>query len=508
MVSEFTRRQLGVGLGCLALRCLFRLAYMRDGSPSTPSTNMTRYVPDEIWEQIFLSLKPTLDDADGADYSSLVAVCLTCRRFQRIAQPLLYHTVICPAEKDGTFEKLTRALVANPQLGENVRAYKADDARRCDESFSVSTLNMPPEFLEVCEEYQWDRWFFTNATFCLASMPNLGFLDFEFYGMAPMLPWMLSGRLDVEFDHEELLLRRKHNADVMATNDKIFTHFGFRNLKELRLDCGGGQARAMAELEPIFLHPGLETLRLRGIDLVGFVASQMQWPEIASNIQVLDLDGCLFDGQGIECVLQRFPKLTGLTIRHADPLLDLASSNNHDDTWVIDLNKIGRLLRMYGESLVQLCVDTIDVEYSETVGSLGSLRGLLSLRHLDVSRDELTGDSFNTDPPKPGSLSLRDVLPMSLETVRFSLFPDSLLPPSVESRWEKLRNELYELLAGGEFPYLRDVILWAASVDLGVVKQKFEGWDSSVAELDFIAIEEDDCAPGCSIILSKSPSCI
>lgn len=483
---------------------------------------MATNFPDEIWQQIFQSLQPATDDTDVPDYSGLVAVCLTCRRFGRIAQPLLYHTVICSAVKAGAFDRLTRALVTNPPLGKDVRAYKADEWHLCTANFSTSTLDMPPDFAEACEEYIWDKWFFTNAAFCLASMPNLVSLDYRFFDTAPMLAWMLSGRLDVDYDHDEQSLGRKHmssgngNADeashegVMAPSDKTFANFGFPSLKELRLESGGNQTTEITVLEPILLHPGIETLGLRCIGWSGRTARRMQWPEFTSTVQALELDDCFFDAQGIENLLQRFPRLACLTIHHADPEIFLSNNafgyDGGDDEWTIDLDQIGQSLRRYGGNLVKLCFDTNGHEYSGTDGRLGSLQSLHSLRHLDAVQEELLGESAYENPSPPGSLNLRDVLPRSLETLRLSLYPVPYLShqSAVDARWGKFRNELYQLLAGGEFPNLRKVVFWDRYILSKELRQIFEGWDSSVAEVHFNE-RKNSSDPGCGVTLSRAP---
>jgi hypothetical protein len=167
-------------------------------------------VPDEIWCQIFAHLQGVLGDkewhvygsqADTSGFASLISLCLTCRRLRLLAQPLLYRTVLLEGsdEDDARFEMFGSALLSNPQLGSNIRTFTAMDKEfRSENLYEIASdrLNLQPRLVEICRYNGANRWACSNAAYCLAFMPNLELLDLT-RGSYPMLPWMLSGRLDM-----------------------------------------------------------------------------------------------------------------------------------------------------------------------------------------------------------------------------------------------------------------------------------------------------------------------
>ncbi|KAI5459484.1 hypothetical protein BGZ63DRAFT_426752 [Mariannaea sp. PMI_226] len=306
---------------------------------------------------------------DTSGIVCLFSLCLTCRRFQRIAQPLLYQVALLEGQdnEDKVFHNFLRALVANVQLGGIAHVLTAF----CHDFYGPGLYNtarrlqsLPPKLLEV-------------------------------------------------FD-------RDGDAETFLFGDnKTVSSFGFPHLKELRLKTVPNDgAYDIGDMEPILLHPGIETLRLLGIAWVGVKAQEMQWREIPSSVRILELHDCLFDAAGIEDVLLRFPKLESLTIHHGSPSRAMYTELE----WDVKMDEIGDVLRRHGKNLVQLSVHTD--EHGESMNALGSLQSLHKLRHLKVLPAQLIVSLFGyRDLQNPETDQLMDYLPRSLETLYFFYGP-------------------------------------------------------------------------------------
>jgi hypothetical protein len=437
-------------------------------------------IPDEIWQQIFTHFQGTFDDGDDSGYASLITLGLTCRRFQRIAQFSLYHTVVVKNMRVH-FTKISEAIIANPKLGNLIRTltikdnYFEEDMANSYESFYEFTKdrsNLPANFKKIYESADCpDVVIFNYVIFCHAFMSNLESLHLKFSN-TPLLAWVLSGRPDIEFDEDCSLKRMRPTTDeeapgaAITTNPDAFSNFGFPQLKELRLVSDNADSTDIAELEPILLHPGIEKLCLSRLFWSEVTLTNMQWSEISSSIRVLELNECILDAQGTKNMLQRFPKLQSLTLSYAEveEFLDNYNADFEDDL-AINLDEIGQSLREYGKDLVELSINIHDQSMVGIDGSLGSLRSLHSLRRLSVSAFDLCWRSNEKDSVVA---DLCESLPRSLQIL--DLYCTHWRYSSTE-RPDKIHQEFYEMFASAEFPNIHKARVFGIEMDSEAFKQ-------------------------------------
>ncbi|KAF5011745.1 hypothetical protein FDECE_2156 [Fusarium decemcellulare] len=138
----------------------------------------------------------------------------------------------------------------------------------------------------------------------------------------------------------------------------------------------------------------------------------------------------------------------------------------------VDLDEFGNALRELGDNLVELDLRTEEFRFQWDIdGAIGSLRSLKSLRHLTMFRENLP---WSEDEPDDG-IRLAEALPPLLETLEL-FAPMRLGSPPADFPYN-VKDEIYDLITGGDFPNLRKLVLWRwacradPEFELGI-----EGW--------------------------------
>lgn len=91
-------------------------------------------MPDEICWEIFAQVKYHLLEhqctVSPTLHKGLVSISRTCKRFHRLAKPLIYRTIAIEAfdDREERFVQLARALVSNSQLGHDIRTIILKDS--------------------------------------------------------------------------------------------------------------------------------------------------------------------------------------------------------------------------------------------------------------------------------------------------------------------------------------------------------------------------------------------
>ncbi|KAM0561945.1 hypothetical protein ACHAPJ_002386 [Fusarium lateritium] len=484
-------------------------------------------LPDEIWHQIFAELEDYMPLKDWIMYGShlqhkgpaaLRNLSLVNRRLQRIAQPLLYRTILLEGREteDASQALLLRTLVKDPQFGEQVRVASFTDNSAftwdLDEDLvdggikklmldALRTFDLPSA-LKRHLRASLASYKVSSAALSIACMSQLQFLDCTLHDDRSRLPWILSGSLGLE---QNILENIRTDSDVDNVSDHedgnddddkqqlqsipkdTCANYGFPHLTEVRLRTSSSDNGVTSAwvIEPILLHPTLKRLRTLGIDWSVSEIHNLKWPNHRSNLEYLDLKESIIDHAGLESVLTRCPKLKGLSIQLAD------GGREHwpeYDYWTVDLELFRRALQEYGRGLEEF--DLLINGYNSMhpiddgrIGRLGPLRELSNLRHLKVTMAELLDD-----PELPGEeehLTFSEALPLSLETLYLHWDDRYFSAEYYKIRRQGINEEVHNFLLENEHPNLREVtfercynesekeIEWP-------IELKVEGWDVDV----------------------------
>ncbi|KAL4724377.1 hypothetical protein ACLX1H_008991 [Fusarium chlamydosporum] len=471
-------------------------------------------LPDEIWEQIFANFEDYMPLKNwwmyGAQlkhqrHRTLYSLSLVSHHFQRVAYSFLYRTLLL---EGGDYEArvhmlLLRTLSEDPLLGQHVRNVSFDDStgspRRMSSTLTgtpvdsilkagLESLNLQPAVAKRLETSILDGCGF--GTLAIAYMPQLEFVDCSLNHNQSPLPLMLSGRLGVEHgllrqpDREE-----KNNEDAHDDDDRINeknapisiesmpTDYSFPNLTEVRIRAGSSESISpILVIEPILLHPTLKRLRTFGIDWSGDAGKQLEWHDRVSNLQYLDLKESIIDAAGLRSVLSRCPNLEGLSIQMAGWHRE---GYREDDSWIVNLDDFGNVLRQFGQGLGEFDIHTLDYKLNHaTDGRLGSFQALSSLKHLKLDKQDFLGTVRDLgEDIGPLALRFNESLPPSLETLYLHW-------SSYEHRRQIVNEEIHALIIGNELPNLRQIQVeryynktmqgeWDPDL-------KVDGWDVSV----------------------------
>ncbi|KAJ4268905.1 hypothetical protein NW762_002976 [Fusarium torreyae] len=459
-------------------------------------------LPDEIWQQIFAELEDHMPLKDWILYGShlqhkgpaaLRNLSLVSRRFQRIAQPLLYRTILLEgrSEREGISQGLLlRTLVEDPQFGKQVRVASFNDCSaftwNLDNSYkdlveggmkkltlkALRALDLPPA-LKRHLRASFASYKVSFAALHVAFMPRLQFLDCTLTDDRSRLPWIVSGSLGLEKENLENM-RSDSDTDYESDhedgsdNDKqqlqsipkdTFANYGLPHLTEVRLrsqisDSGVTPAWV---IEPILLHPTLKSMRTLGIDWSVSEIHNLKWPNHRSNLEYLDLKESVVDHAGLESVLTRCPKLRGLSIQ----LVDGGREHWPDyDDWTVDLELFRRALQEYGRCLEEF--DLLINGYNSMhpiddgrIARLGPLRELSNLRHLKVTMAELLDDPTLLDEEE--HLTFSEALPLSLETLYLHWDDRYFSAEYYKIRRQGINEEAHNFLLENKLPNLREI---------------------------------------------------
>lgn len=484
------------------------------------------HLPDEIWLQIFSHFEDFLpkdkwwmydEQGDRSSRKTLISISLVSKHFRRVAQPLIYRTILLAGRNwktDWNNDQLTRTLAASPELGFNTRAVSFDDIRAPKTPGSVSMLQalLPsldlPTSLQRHAEIELDK--STDdpnahldvgiAVGMLTLMPRVRLVDFTYWNSRALI-WMMSGRADVPYqpvrntDDEGSLKEedgmieepRSDKAIVTGSQDlsrSSFANYGLPDLEELRLRTIDYRydSTPIHLVEAALLHPNLKTLRLLGSNWLHRSLELLKWPQEPCGVRFLELRESLVDASSLRHILTRFTSLRTLIIHIGD-----GRRHDDDDQWTLKLDEFGSILRELGRHLVELSLHTNNFldyleetdEYESYIGSLVELR---SLRHLSVAIEHLV-DNFFQPEYREEVPALADILPPSLETLY--LHRDG----QAWDTWEVYRHRcsfvngaVRKLLEYGHMSNLRQVSIERFFNDSleGEFDGQVAGWDMTV----------------------------
>lgn len=145
---------------------------------------------------------------DRSPLETLTSIALVSRQFHRVAQPLIYRTILLGGNCDETKRHghALRMLAAFPELGlctRTVPLYGSD--LQVSRGFNewaqrlLSSLNLPPALRKhvgthLEEGLRRQR---SLAVFILTSMPHVRLVDISFQDITRASIWMLSGHSDM-----------------------------------------------------------------------------------------------------------------------------------------------------------------------------------------------------------------------------------------------------------------------------------------------------------------------
>lgn len=182
------------------------------------SSSGIRLLPAEVLCQVFNYFKPTLplrgwsfNDPDTSQMPNLISLCLTCRVFRDMAQPLLFRNILISPASDEirTCSLLIRTLLKRPSLGLNARVFSSgtgSDGRVEALGLDVSimknrmkeVLDLPPKFEALLHHHFSAPIDLNLEVLCMLFMPNLQMIAYAPTSRSPLMLWMLSGRQDLD----------------------------------------------------------------------------------------------------------------------------------------------------------------------------------------------------------------------------------------------------------------------------------------------------------------------
>jgi hypothetical protein len=495
------------------------------------------HVPDEIWERVFSNFEDHMPlenwwmhgtRLSHEDLSTLHSLSLVSHQFQRVAQPLLYRTLLMEGRND---EKLVQAcalrtLSEHPQLGQHIRNVSFDDDAegaylrhqvldRCTLEkilrAGLDSISLPPPALRRIKESLLEQRHSSGlGALFMAYMPQSHFVDCTVHRDDTPLPLMLSGCLGLE---ENLLgdLEGREKEDQGDTKTygqqrntlpkDMPTAYTFPHLTEVRIRTANYEGvTSFSTIQPIFRHPTLKRLRTLGIDWIGKDKKPLMWPTQDSNLQYLDLKESIIDAAGLRGILTRCPSLKGLSIEMAPHHRE---SVEHEENWEVDLEEFGKVLRQFGQNLEEFAIHTVNYNsYHGTEGRLGSLQTLTSLKHLKTGRDELLGPIRGLyEEMETPALQFDEALPPFLETL--FLYPSRY---DYGSRNRVAREELQEFITRCEISSLREIqveLNYSETEEEWDPDSKVNRWGVSITTEHFQDIPESSEGIRTILVLSR-----
>ncbi|KAF5233897.1 hypothetical protein FANTH_12404 [Fusarium anthophilum] len=454
-------------------------------------------LPDEILHKIFAELEDQMpldkwqlygNRLDHQGSAALRNLCLVCRQLRRIAQPLLYRTIVIEGRKGakiiGTL--LLRTFVENPQLAEQVRAVSLTDCVKFSQQVEIlgidatkalvrsgmEILDIPHALKRMMMRVIASGGF---AALILAYMPHVQVVDCTTDGSPTTLPWLLSASPDagrplgwlqrtrkVDLSDDEDCSKKQEENEF--SDDEYYVkkqeEYDFSDEEDYMEDY-----RAIEDvwtIEPLLLNSTLKTLRTLGTACYGNELDDLTWPEHKNyNLEYFDLVESYIDAEGLKTILTRCPKLKGISIRLPDEERQLIVNHEmgygEEEECILNFDDFGDVLRKHGQNLEEFDFNTFFFESYSTwarhrgpgEGLIGSLRDLKSLRHLGVSKEALIGEI------EPLS-RLSEVLPESIETLHLYCGGIWKTEDWIESERELHNQDVYKLLLDG-MPNLREI---------------------------------------------------
>lgn len=496
------------------------------------------HVPDEIWRQIFTFFECILPDdkwwwygaqVDRSPLKDLLSIAHVCKHFHGLARPLIYRTIVLEG-LDGDVEleferraqrlremptheeqrrrsieeilqsaiynnaqnirhdRVTRAMIACPSLGQHTRVINIDDtglpsAPGLDKMIHeiLPSLSLPGALRKQMEIKlkQASGYKAVGLAVLLALTPNARLVDISYHGTTEALIWMLSGRPDIinQLTSDAHVLSDTREENVPSVTNVSFSNYGLSNLEEVRIRTGNRRyfVTPIHSVEALLLHPNLRTLRLFGINWLQPSLDLLRWTKEPCGIHLLDLRECVVEASSVRYILSRFTSLHTLLV-HLDGGRYLGILGETE--WDIQLDEFGSVLRELGQGLNNLCLDTnLSCPGRQCRGHLGSLREMRSLKHLKVAYSNLINMSESIDDvPK-----MADVLPHSLETIHLLCESQHHDDKHYKERCRHISQVVTEMLENGQMPYLRRVTV---EQSCAIMEGEFAGpirrWDMTI----------------------------
>lgn len=267
---------------------------------------------------------------------------------------------------------------------------------------------------------------------CLACTPNVEYVECHVRDSRQLFAAFIAGATSSP-DVRALIQEERQDADYTvhrsepwkyrnmppATKNGGDHEYSLQHLRGLRLHHDRDSIPAkVTDIEPLLYHTSLRTLQLSGWDWTNRETHKMPCWKHNDHLEALELDDCVTDEQAIGDILSRFRNLRTLVVR----LVRDSWGRNDIAWWEVWLPELTQTLVSLGVNLTRLDLDT-DECCGNVVGRLGSLRGMLSLRHLKIAYRDLLSprdpdNDFGDTPDVPTeNLILSDLLPENLETL-------------------------------------------------------------------------------------------
>ncbi|KAJ3548448.1 hypothetical protein NM208_g995 [Fusarium decemcellulare] len=477
-------------------------------------------IPDEIWHNVFSFFQCHLpqdnwwmygmqiDRGPTSPPQALLSLSLVCKRFRRIAQPLIYRTILLEGRDDSIERQisLAKTLVSAPQLGLNTRVVTLNDALNDDLKYGSDkayykyqdilnsawrSFDSPPAFKKCLEEELGRGDEVGLATFLLALMPNVRLVDLTSYATTRSLLWLLSGRQEMT---RAMFLRRtrkktgrvhgsddndtdiaKHDDDQglsQGVANYVYGNYGLTHLEEVRIRLADLSAFPISidDLEPALLHPRLKKLRLYGDMWLKNNIQKLKLPDEPWNLEYLEVKESLFTHSSLKSILTHCKSLKSLSMEMASFQKD---SQDDEGPWHLDLVRFGDVLRELGQDLETLDLDILGGTNSECKRRLGSLAQLKSLRHLGIHVGILVPWQDGVGP----DTILAGVLPESLQSVHLR-WDANLYYDNVAKRYrDRVDLALVQFLTGNQFPNMRRITIERSeSKRMNEFDGKVDGW--------------------------------
>lgn len=429
-------------------------------------------IPSEILVHVFTYLQPcslrqwqelSLSNRKWPPAKDLAALSAVCRRFHNLVEPLLFAQVAVSsgnAQDDRLAELFLRKLHREPSPRLGVRNLFLD---AWDVKFDIAGV-VRERLAAGTDGLGWRqvRWLKTwlsmpkgvfepSPCVSLFLTPRIKLLDL---GAAVWPNWiamyisgnryleekalganMYFGRIGI-YHYEPLIAQGPDGDDDSAsqqhTERVLSTPLADSPLPELKeMRCRyllSNSLQSACHIEPLFLHPGLETLRLFGFSWEG----GLNWIHQTSNLQVIQLNSCFVDTIGLENILRRCNLLRHLSIQL--PNSDRITDGGED---LVNFVTMGDVFRTYGHHLETFELDAkVYGDFFNPTRPFGSVEGMKFLRNFKICVGDFqnleSGEFDEEEERRRWTVPLRGVLPQGLETFHVVCSPGMIPLKDVE----------------------------------------------------------------------------
>jgi hypothetical protein len=419
-----------------------------DPALPSPMSGLPEELVEAIVEQLTVRRGPLVDpkQENHRQYenhvitSSLRALTLTCRTFNRIATPILYRCITFRIRPVRRTRLLLRTLLSQQALSQHVEyienpprgSVHREDVNEC---FTASERSSFVQYLTQA------TWAATRPALLLSALNDGPRLD-------RMHPYMQQGRnmiyaaitlFALAGNLSEVVIPRSLLWKSVLACKRYLRSNGLRTLwvskdppEPLHLSQYDAQTSASSNPISDFLRREVEHDR--------------EHPNPLPELKHISLDVKEMHEDTLSGILGQCSALERFTCRWRGYELITRDPDESEEPDVVDLSMFPRVLRRFKDSLTSLTIDTMEsicqIDIDEDIPAIGSLREFTSLQHLDVSGLVLWGDCDDLELPR-----LSGVLPESLETL------------IIKTEWDDdVEDALYNLCEDAfAVPRLRDL---------------------------------------------------